>query len=67
MPGYSRFIRPNTTRIGATTADGDLRLSAFQNTDGSLVVVALNTAGSATSVSKPALAARPADPDHLPC
>jgi hypothetical protein len=50
MPGYSRFIRPNATRIGATTADGNLRLSAFQ-TDGSLVVVALNTAGSATSVS----------------
>lgn len=51
LAGYSRFVRPNATRLGATTADGNLRLSAFQNTDGSLAVVALNTGGSATSVS----------------
>lgn len=51
LAGYSRFIRPNATRIGATTGDGTLRLSAFRNTDGTLAVVALNTASSATSVS----------------
>jgi glucuronoarabinoxylan endo-1,4-beta-xylanase len=51
LAGYSRFIRPNATRIGTTTGDGALRLSSFRNTDGSLAVVVLNTASSATSVS----------------
>ena len=51
LAAYSRFIRPNATRIGASTPDGNLRLSAYQNTDGSLVVVALNAASSATQVS----------------
>lgn len=47
---YSRFIRPNATRIDATSS-GDLQLSAFRNTDGTLAVVALNTGTSANSVS----------------
>ena len=51
LAGYSRFIRPEATRIGATTSDGTVLLSAFRNTDGSLAVVALNTGSSATSVS----------------
>lgn len=51
IAGYSRFIRPSAQRIGATTGDGNLRLSAFRNTDGSIVVVALNTASSATAIS----------------
>ena len=51
LAGYSRYIRPGAVRIGATTADGTLRLSAFRNADGSLAVVALNTGGAATSVS----------------
>jgi glycosyl hydrolase family 30 len=65
MPGRSRFIRPNATRIGATTADGNLRLSAFQNTGGSLVV-ALNTAGSATSLSYTLPNTHRPDVDHQP-
>ncbi|RAS70819.1 hypothetical protein C8D87_1011120 [Lentzea atacamensis] len=36
MANYSRFIRPNATRIGATTSDGNLLLSAFRNSDGSV-------------------------------
>jgi glucuronoarabinoxylan endo-1,4-beta-xylanase len=51
MASYSRFVRPNASRIGATTGDGNLRLSAYRNTDGSLVVVGLNAASTATSVT----------------
>ncbi|WHT22766.1 glycoside hydrolase family 30 beta sandwich domain-containing protein [Crossiella sp. CA-258035] len=51
LANYSRFIRPNATRIGASTADGALRLSAYRNSDGSLAVVALNTANSAAPLS----------------
>jgi glucosylceramidase len=51
LANYSRFIRPGATRIGATASDTNLRLSAFRNTDGSVTVVALNAAGSATPVS----------------
>jgi O-glycosyl hydrolase len=48
---YSRFIRPGATRIGATTTASGLDLSAFINTDGSVIVVALNTASSDTTTS----------------
>ncbi|MFJ8590195.1 glycoside hydrolase family 30 beta sandwich domain-containing protein [Streptomyces sp. NPDC093598] len=48
---YSRFIRPGATRVGATTSGTDLKLSAFRNTDGTVTVVALNAATSATPVS----------------
>lgn len=51
MANYSRFIRPGATRIGATTADADLKLSAFRNTDRTVTVVALNTATGATPVT----------------
>jgi glucuronoarabinoxylan endo-1,4-beta-xylanase len=48
---YSRFIRPGAVRIQASTPDSNLRTSAFKNTDGSVVVVALNTATSAASTT----------------
>jgi glucuronoarabinoxylan endo-1,4-beta-xylanase len=51
LAGYSRFIRPNAGRIGASASDGDLQLSAFRNTDGTLAVVAINNSTSANSVS----------------
>nr|WP_279433307.1 cellulose binding domain-containing protein [Micromonospora sp. KC606] len=51
MAAYSRFVRPGANRIGATTSDGHLRLSAYRNGDGSAVVVALNAASSANQVS----------------
>ncbi|MET9628859.1 glycoside hydrolase [Lentzea sp. NPDC006480] len=50
LANYSRFIRPNATRIDATSS-GDLLMSAFRNTDGTLAVVALNTGTTANSVS----------------
>ncbi|MFG2130539.1 glycoside hydrolase family 30 beta sandwich domain-containing protein [Streptomyces sp. NPDC048751] len=51
MANYSRFIRPGATRIGATTSDADLKLSAFRDTDGTVTVVALNAAADAREVS----------------
>jgi glucosylceramidase len=51
IAGYSRFVRPGAQRINATSGNSALRLTAFRNIDGSLVVVALNTASSAASMS----------------
>lgn len=51
LANYSRFIRPGATRIGATTSDSALKLSAFRNTDGTVTVVALNSATTADQVS----------------
>lgn len=50
MANYSRFIRPGATRLGATSTDSALKLSAFRNTDGTVTVVALNTATEANQV-----------------
>ena len=41
---YSRFIRPGAVRIGATSTDDALKVSAYRNAQGPMVVVALNTA-----------------------
>jgi O-glycosyl hydrolase len=43
---YSRFIRPGATRLDAQTGNGDLRVSAFKNTDGRYAIVVLNKARS---------------------
>jgi glucuronoarabinoxylan endo-1,4-beta-xylanase len=51
LASFSRFIRPGATRIAATSGDSTLPVSAFRNADGSLVVVALNTASTATTAS----------------
>ncbi|MEU4740994.1 cellulose binding domain-containing protein [Actinosynnema sp. NPDC023658] len=51
MAQYSRYIRPGANRIGASTPDGNLKLSAYRNTDGSVVVVALNAGTGAQSTS----------------
>ena len=41
---YSRFVRPGAVRIGTSTADQSLELTAFRNQNGSVAVVVLNTA-----------------------
>jgi O-glycosyl hydrolase len=41
---YSRFVRPGAFRIGTSTADQNLEVTAFRNLDGSVAVVVLNTA-----------------------
>jgi hypothetical protein len=48
---YSRYIHPGATRVGATTSDGGLQLSAYKNTDGTVAVVAINTGSGADSVT----------------
>ena len=44
--GYSRFIRPGAVRIGTTTSDAGLDVTAFRNSDGSIAVIVLNSAHS---------------------
>jgi glucuronoarabinoxylan endo-1,4-beta-xylanase len=51
MANYSRFVRPGAVRIGASTADGNLQVTAYKNTDGSLAIVVLNTATSDIAAS----------------
>jgi glucuronoarabinoxylan endo-1,4-beta-xylanase len=48
---YSRFVRPGAVRIGATTADSNLELTAFRNVNGSVAIVVLNTGTSPDTVS----------------
>ena len=40
---YSRYVRPGAVRIGATSSNSAVDLTAFRNTDGSVAIVALNT------------------------
>ncbi len=44
---YSRYVRPGAVRIAATSSSSAVDLTAFKNTDGSVAIVALNTAASA--------------------
>ena len=48
---YSRYVRPGAVRIGATSSNSAVDLTAFRNTDGSVAVVALNTATSADPIT----------------
>jgi O-glycosyl hydrolase len=43
LAAYSRFIRPGAVRLGASSPDPALKVSAFRNRDGSKVVEVLNT------------------------
>ncbi|MGH3155592.1 MAG: glycoside hydrolase family 30 beta sandwich domain-containing protein, partial [Streptosporangiaceae bacterium] len=43
---YSRFIRPGAVRIGTTTSDASLDVTAFRNSDGPIAVIVLNSAHS---------------------
>lgn len=48
---YSRYIRPGAVRIGASSGDTNLHVSAYRNTDGSTSIVVLNAASSAITAS----------------
>jgi O-glycosyl hydrolase len=48
---FSRFIRPGAVRIGASSGDANLSVSAYRNPDGSTAIVALNAANSAVSAT----------------
>ena len=51
LANYSRFVRPGSVRINATSPDSNLKTSAFRNPDGTIAVVTLNTASSAIATS----------------
>jgi glucosylceramidase len=42
---FSKFVKPNATRIGASSNNGNLITTAFKNSDGSKVAVVLNNSG----------------------
>jgi glucosylceramidase len=44
MAQFSRYVHPGATRVYASSQDSNLLVSAFQNTDGTLAIVALNMA-----------------------
>ena len=48
---YSRYVRPGAVRIAATSSSSAVDLTAFKNTDGSVAIVALNTAASADPIT----------------
>jgi O-glycosyl hydrolase len=48
---YSRYIHPGAVRIGATSSNGGVDISAFKNTDGTVAIVALNTGSSADPIT----------------
>ena len=48
---YSDFVRPGAVRIGATSSDSNLLLTAFRNTNGTVAIVAVNQNASADPVT----------------
>jgi O-glycosyl hydrolase len=48
---YSDFVRPGAVRIGATSSDSNLLLTAFKNTNGTVAIVAVNNNTSADPVT----------------
>ena len=48
---YSRYVRPGAVRIAASSPNSAVDLTAFKNTDGSVAIVALNTATSADPIA----------------
>jgi O-glycosyl hydrolase len=48
---YSRYIRPGAVRIGASSSNGAVNLSAYKNADGSVAIVALNTGSGSDTIN----------------
>jgi len=51
LANYSRFIRPGAVRIGASSGDSNLDVTAYKNTNGTISIVVLNSANSAITAS----------------
>lgn len=52
MSQYARFIRPGNVRIGATVAPySDVAVTAYKNSSGQIVIVAVNSGASQRSLS----------------
>jgi glucuronoarabinoxylan endo-1,4-beta-xylanase len=54
---FGRYIRPGAVRIGATSDNSNMQVSAFRNRDGSRVVEILNTGTSDQPVTLPGVPA----------
>jgi O-glycosyl hydrolase len=63
---YSRFVRPGAIRIGASSANSDLDVTAFRNVNGSVAIVVLNTATSSQTASFSVRGAGAAGPVAIP-
>ena len=48
---YSRYIRPGAVRIGSTSSNSGVDISAYKNTDGTVAVVVLNTLSSSDTIN----------------
>lgn len=48
---WSRFVRPDATRVGTTASIASVVTSAFRNVDGSVAVQVINNGASAVSVA----------------
>jgi O-glycosyl hydrolase len=48
---YSRYIRPGAVRIGSTSSNSGVDISAYKNTDGTTAVVVLNTLSGSDTIS----------------
>jgi O-glycosyl hydrolase len=48
---YSRYIHPGAVRIGSTSSNTGVDISAYKNTDGTTAVVALNTLSSSDTIN----------------
>ncbi|HEY7415935.1 MAG TPA: cellulose binding domain-containing protein, partial [Ktedonobacteraceae bacterium] len=51
LANYSRFIRPGAVRIGASSGDSNLQVSAYKNTNGAVSIVVLNTSTSSITAA----------------
>ncbi|WP_405579702.1 glycoside hydrolase family 30 beta sandwich domain-containing protein [Streptomyces sp. NBC_01190] len=51
LANFSRFVRPQATRIAASSGNGNLEVSAYHNTNGTIALVVLNTGTSAATTS----------------
>jgi O-glycosyl hydrolase len=48
---YSRYVHPGAVRIGATSSNSSVPITAFKNTDGTVAIVALNNSSSADTIN----------------
>ncbi len=48
---YSRYVHPGAVRIGATSSNGSVTMTAYKNTDGTVAIVALNTLSTADAIT----------------
>ncbi|KAF4634818.1 hypothetical protein G7Y89_g3287 [Cudoniella acicularis] len=50
MAQFSRFVKPGAVRVGSTSTNSTLHVSAFQNADGGLAIQVINTHENDTDV-----------------